>query len=147
MSGLVGSVSRLRLGRFRRWVVHHEEGDMHELPVTQGLCDLVVREATQAGADKVCSIIVKMGLACDYVPEILQEYFNVLSEGTVAQGAVIHIINVPITMRCEECRNEYETPHYNPFCPRCHGNHTTMLTGREFYVDNIEVEGKETETV
>ncbi|MGN0316950.1 MAG: hydrogenase maturation nickel metallochaperone HypA [Lachnospira sp.] len=113
---------------------------MHELPVTQGLCDLVVREADRAKASKVCSITVKMGAACDYVPEILQEYFDVLSEGTVANGAKLQIETVPITMRCNDCNKEYETPHYNPFCPQCSGNHTSMITGNEFYVDNIEIE-------
>lgn len=113
---------------------------MHELPVTQGLCDLVIREAAIVSAERVSVIAIKMGRACDYVPEILQEYFDVLSEGTVAHGAKLKIETVPITMRCADCNEEYGTEFFNPFCPKCHGNHTKMITGNEFYVDNIEIE-------
>lgn len=113
---------------------------MHELPVTQSICDIAVKEAERIHAKKVCSITIKMGDYSDYVPEIIQEYFNLVSEGTVAEGAQIQVERVGATLYCEDCGIISPVSHFRMRCPLCGGSHTVLKTGREFYVDRMEVE-------
>lgn len=113
---------------------------MHELPVTQSICDIAVREAERIHAKKVCSITIKMGDYSDYVPEIVQEYFNLVSEGTLAEGAQIQVERVPATLYCRDCGVTSPVEHFRMRCPLCGGGRTELKTGREFYVDRMEVE-------
>ncbi|MCD7920068.1 MAG: hydrogenase maturation nickel metallochaperone HypA [Clostridiales bacterium] len=113
---------------------------MHELPITQSICSLAVQEAERVGATKVYAIRIKMGEYTDYVPVIIQEYFNVVSEGTLAEGAVLEIETVPATLRCRACGAERRMEKFRMKCPACGSREVELLTGREFYIDSMEVE-------
>ena len=63
---------------------------MHELSVTKALTDMAVKKAEQRGAAKILSIDVVMGKACGYEPECIEMYFEMLSQGTLAEKAVLH---------------------------------------------------------
>lgn len=113
---------------------------MHELPITQSICDIACREAERAGAAKVCTIHIKMGAYQDYVPVIIQEYFNVVSEGTIAEGAVLEIETVPAVVRCPDCGQDSPMERRRLRCPLCGSRRVMLVTGREFYIDSMEVE-------
>ncbi|MCD8085871.1 MAG: hydrogenase maturation nickel metallochaperone HypA [Clostridiales bacterium] len=113
---------------------------MHELPITQSICNLAVQEAERVGATKVCAIRIKMGEYTDYVPVIIQEYFNVVSEGTLAEGAVLEIETVPAVLRCHACGGESPMERFRMKCPACGSRDVELITGKEFYIDSMEVE-------
>ena len=60
---------------------------MHELAVTEYVFNLVKKQADANGASQVKKIHLLMGDQCDYVPEIIEEYLQVMSEGTALAGA------------------------------------------------------------
>ncbi len=62
---------------------------MHELSVTKALTDMIVRSATENRAEKVNFVDVVMGKQCGYEPECIEMYFEILSEGTLAEKAVL----------------------------------------------------------
>lgn len=68
---------------------------MHELSITKYIVDTVTSKAEELNASKICKINVKLGSFYDYVPEIIQQYFEALSEGTIAEGAVVHCEEIP----------------------------------------------------
>ncbi len=113
---------------------------MHELPITQSICSLAVREAERVGATQVYALRIKMGEYPAYVPVLIQEYFNVVSEGTLAEGAVLEIETVPATLRCHTCGAERRMEKFRMKCPVCGSREVELLTGREFYIDSMEVE-------
>lgn len=113
---------------------------MHELPVTQSICRIAIQEAGRIGAKKVCQIHIKLGEYTDYVPEIIQEYFNLVSEGTIAERAELIIERVPAVLYCRDCRKESKGEHYRMRCPFCNGHNVELRSGREFYIDSMEVE-------
>lgn len=113
---------------------------MHELPITQSICDIALRQAERIGSVKICSITLQMGDYCDYVPEILQSYFDLLSEGTAAAGARLIIHRIPATVYCPHCGGVHVVSHYRLRCPQCGAEDTVLRTGREFYVDSMEIE-------
>lgn len=113
---------------------------MHELPVTQSICDIAVQEARRAGAQKVTEIRIKQGEYTGYVPEIVQIYFDLVSEGTIAEGAKLVIEPVPAVLFCRECGVESPGEHFRMRCPLCNSRNVELKSGREFYIDSLEVE-------
>ncbi len=76
---------------------------MHELAVTESLLQVVLRHAGEGGAGKVVSVSVRVGELSDLVNEWMQRYFDYLSRGTIAEGALIRIERIPATFRCGGC--------------------------------------------
>lgn len=114
---------------------------MHELSVTQGILDTVLNEIKDSRIKRVCGISLVMGTSYDYVPEIIQEYFDMLSENTVARHARISVQEVPARIFCDQCQREYEGRNVSVLrCVECGSSKIHVLCGREFYIQSIEVE-------
>lgn len=128
---------------FCRFAAGGGRAAVHELPVTQSICNIAVQEAERAGASGVSAIRIKMGAYVDYVPAIIQEYFNVVSEGTLAEGAVLEIERVPAVLRCGDCHGESPMERRRMRCPRCGSRRVELVTGKEFYIDSMEVEAED----
>lgn len=113
---------------------------MHEFPVTQSICRIAVEEAKRIGAVKITRIMIAQGDYTDYVPEIIQEYFNLVSENTLAQGAKLEIHKIPALLHCEDCGMDSIVEHFRMRCPLCLSGKTTLKSGKEFYIESMEVE-------
>ena len=68
---------------------------MHELSVTKALTDMILRSAKENGAARVNFVDVVMGKQCGYEPECIEMYFEMLSEGTLAEKAVLRFHSTP----------------------------------------------------
>lgn len=113
---------------------------MHELAITESILNIAVDEAKKHGARKVLSIKLKVGEFSGVVPQLIQEYYNIVSRDTVADGAELIIENVPVTIKCNDCGNEGVIDRTKIKCPQCGSINIRIVTGREFYVDSMEVE-------
>ncbi|MDH7480584.1 MAG: hydrogenase maturation nickel metallochaperone HypA [Armatimonadota bacterium] len=113
---------------------------MHELGITQNVLSIVLKEATKAGASRVTKVSLKVGEWSTVEPDCLKFYFGILAKGTLAEGAEVAVEQVPVAYACENCGHEY-IPLVSAFaCPRCSSNKGKLITGRELFVDSIEVE-------
>jgi hydrogenase nickel incorporation protein HypA/HybF len=113
---------------------------MHELPVTQSILEIVEQKAAQADAKRIARINLRLGEWSGFVDDSIQFYFDILSEGTLAQGATLCFQRIPVRLRCRNCGAEFSPPEYDWRCPECDSLGGEMMAGREFYVDSIEVE-------
>jgi len=113
---------------------------MHELALTQSILDIALSEAEKHGASRVLSIRLKLGEFSGVVPQLIQEYFDIAGRGTPAEGARLVMDRVPVTVRCSACGAENTMDRFRYLCPSCGSDQIRMLTGREFYVDSLEVE-------
>lgn len=113
---------------------------MHEYPITKSICRIAVEEAERIGAKKICAIRICQGDYADYVPEVVQEYFNIVSEGTLAEGAQIEIRKIPAVIFCRDCGVESQGEHFRMRCPICNGRNTELKAGKEFYIESMEIE-------
>jgi hydrogenase nickel incorporation protein HypA/HybF len=115
---------------------------MHELSVTESILNIVLKHAQTNGAEKVITIGLKIGEMSELVGECIQHYFDYLSKGTIAEGAVLEIERAPIIFACTECKNTFQVSfsHTKDFtCPECHGAKVTLVSGREFYIKDITI--------
>lgn len=113
---------------------------MHELSATEQLLNLTLAHARQARAERVLKINLVLGDLSSFVGESIRFCFDILSKGTDAENALLSISQKPARVRCQKCEDEF-TPHERSWaCPRCGGFIEEVVSGREFYVESIEVE-------
>jgi hydrogenase nickel incorporation protein HypA/HybF len=118
----------------------HVEEKMHELTVTESILDIVIKHAQQARASKITDINLVLGDLSSIVDDSVQFYWDMISEGTLAEGAVLHFNRIQTEMECLECKTRYKPPEGDLSCPECQSRKVKIITGEEFFVDSIEVE-------
>jgi hydrogenase nickel incorporation protein HypA/HybF len=114
---------------------------MHELPVTQAILDTALNAAQQAGAVRIVAIDLVIGELSGIVGDSVQFYFDILSKGTLAQGAQLRFQRQPARADCPDCGHSYNvTPPLAPFCPVCGSSRVQVSGGRQFYLESIEID-------
>ncbi|MHB1006106.1 MAG: hydrogenase maturation nickel metallochaperone HypA [Chloroflexota bacterium] len=113
---------------------------MHELSITESVLRLAMDEATKHGASRVTLIRLKVGEMTQVEPDSVQFYLDVLAKGTIAEGVKLAVDRVPLRARCATCGDEFGVSQFAFACPGCGGTRTEIVSGRELFVDSIEVE-------
>ena len=114
---------------------------MHELPATQGLLDVALKAAREAGAGRIEAIDLVVGDLTSFVDDSIQFYFDIMSRDTLAEGAVLRFRREPAEGECGECGHAFPVrPPVPRTCPKCDSLKLVVEGGREFYVDSIEVD-------
>lgn len=114
---------------------------MHELPVTESILKVVLAHATKNDVQRVVTIHLQIGRLSDLEDDWMQRYFDYMSRGTLAEGAKLHIERTPIQMKCNACAESYSiesVEKINGPCPACGQKDGTLVSGREYYVKNME---------
>lgn len=113
---------------------------MHELSVTESILDIALRHAHQAQARSITDIYLVLGDLSSIVDDSIQFYWDMLSEGTLAEGARLHFERIQTELECLECQVRYSPKESDLSCPECDSRKVKILAGEEFFVDAIEVE-------
>ena len=112
---------------------------MHELAVTEYVFNLVKKQAEANNAQKISKINLLMGDQCDYVPEIIEEYLQVMSEGTPLEGVKVAAEYKQSTVQCKSCGAEFTRHEFKDCCPKCQSKDLKLNRCTDFVVKNIEV--------
>ena len=114
---------------------------MHELPVMKSILDVVIKHANMNNVKNVVKIYLKVGVLCDLEEQWMQRYFGFVSENTVAEGAVLEIERVPVTILCDECAVTFE-PDFEKdekiVCIACASEKCTLIEGNKYFIGNME---------
>ena len=114
---------------------------MHELPATQGLLDVALKAAREAGGTRIQVVDLVVGDLTSMVDDSIQFYFDIISRGTPAEGAELRFRREPAEGSCGECGHAFPVqPPIPRECPACGSLRLKVTGGREFYVDSIEVD-------
>ena len=115
---------------------------MHELAVTESILNIAVRHATQANAVRVTSLQLVIGQLSSLVDDSVQFYWDMISAGTLCEGARLHFERRPAMLQCLDCAQTYALNRELTDCPNCHSARIKVVSGEEFYLDSIEVEAE-----
>lgn len=113
---------------------------MHELSVMSYLLETVEAEARQRGARKVLSINLVMGERASVVDDSLLFYFDLLTPGTLADGARLNVRRTEMRFHCERCGQDYTPADIDFDCPVCGMVGQVTDAGTELLVESIEIE-------
>ncbi|MCL4466983.1 MAG: hydrogenase maturation nickel metallochaperone HypA [Chloroflexi bacterium] len=116
---------------------------MHELSITESLLKIALAAGEKGGAVRITSIRIVVGDLTQVDPESVQFYLDVLAKGTIAEGALLAAERRPLRAACRDCGREFGVAEFQFVCPHCNSGDTAIVSGRELYIDSIEVEGTE----
>ncbi len=113
---------------------------MHELPITQHIIEIAENHCRDNGGSRVLKVNLVIGDYSGYVGESVQMYFDVVSEGTLCEGAICEIEHIEPKTRCVKCGKLFKRQLLSFECPFCGGEGEPTDIGKEFYIDSIEIE-------
>ena len=112
---------------------------MHELSIAQSLLDTVVAVAAQHGAKQISTIRLRIGGLRQVVEESLRQAFAILSEGSVAENAVVEIDWVLSVWRCTGCGKTVKAEYAGERC-RCGAAERAFEGSDELLLTSLDLE-------
>ena len=92
---------------------------MHELSVTESILEISLRHANKANAKHISNLYLVIGQLASIVDDSVQFYWDIVSKGTIAEGATLHFRRLPAILLCLDCNHQY-SPGVDGFsCPDC----------------------------
>ena len=113
---------------------------MHEYSITESMLTLALEKANEAEASKIIRINLVVGELSGVVSECVQFYFEHISKDTIAGGAELIFETKPTRLRCHKCEAVFSPNNSNWACPDCKEMSIEIVSGRECYMESIEVE-------
>ena len=113
---------------------------MHELSITQNILSIALDKACAVHARKVRKINLVIGELSGIVDECVQFNFGFLSKDTIAAEATLFFRQPPTQLRCRNCTTAFSPCNNDWTCPDCQGRKIEIISGRECYLDSIEVD-------
>jgi hydrogenase nickel incorporation protein HypA/HybF len=109
---------------------------MHEL----GLCeDIVAAVERRAAGRRVTRVRVRIGALHAVVAPALEQAFELVAAGTVAEGAVIDLVVPPVRAACRACGHEARGAAQAPSCPACGATDLDVHGGDELLLESIQL--------
>jgi hydrogenase nickel incorporation protein HypA/HybF len=110
---------------------------VHELSLSSAILETALRHA---GGKKVGAVELTVGALRQVVPASLTFYFEIVSRGTVCEGARLELHTVDARVRCNGCDDEWTLDDPIFRCSSCEASDVEVITGNEFLVESIDVE-------
>ena len=113
---------------------------MHEVSICESILDILKDEAKKNNASKVTAVRLKIGELSGVVEDALRFAFEVVTKGSIAEGASLIIEEVPLTARCRSCGKEFHIVGYAFSCKHCESPEIEVISGREMQIEDMDLE-------
>jgi hydrogenase nickel incorporation protein HypA/HybF len=113
---------------------------VHELGLGEAILDAVER---RAAGRRVTRVRVRVGVLHRVVEPALDQAFSLVSAGTVAAGAAVDLVVVPVRASCPACGHRAESDDAMAVCAACGGTDLDLEGGDDLILESIELEAGE----
>ena len=113
---------------------------MHELPITQNILRIANEHAERSDATRVTDLYLVIGQLSSIIDDSIQFYWDIISKGTLCEGATLHFERIPAKLLCLDCSTTYALDGELSACPQCNSTRIKVQAGEEFRLDSIEIE-------
>ncbi len=113
---------------------------MHEFSVASYLLEAVNEEATRHEARKVLAVNLVIGDRAGIVDDSLSFCFDMLTPGTIVEGARLNVRRTPMRFHCDRCDDDYSPGVADFDCPRCESAGRVIDDGSTLLIESIEIE-------
>lgn len=120
---------------------------MHEASLAQGLLRVALesvsaynREHPEALAGRITSLKLGLGLLSCVETTTFSGCFELLAEGTPAEGARLDIEREPLPCVCGTCNTHFELVQRKFVCPNCGSQDISFTGGHGLTLLGLEVE-------
>lgn len=112
---------------------------MHEMALAQGMLEIVEATARREGAARVTDVRLAIGALSHVAPDALRFCFDVVTRGSLAEGARLSIDDVPGEAWCLPCGATVPLAQLGDPCPRCGSFQLAVTSGDEMRVKDIAI--------
>jgi hydrogenase nickel incorporation protein HypA/HybF len=114
---------------------------MHEMSIALSIVEGASEEALRHHGSRVSAVRLQLGQLSGVVKEALLFSYDLACEGTILEGSVLSIEEVPAAIFCRKCNAERTLASIQDFsCPVCHVPTAEVLRGRELLITGLELE-------
>ena len=114
---------------------------MHELSVVEALIEQVGRELRRAGQKgPVKRLELAVGRLSGVHCDSLRFAFDLLSPGTLVEGAELDIAEPSAVCCCRKCGARREIEELVVVCPQCGSGDVSIEEGRDLLLQSIEID-------
>ena len=114
---------------------------MHELSLVASVFEVLEEKAREHGAARVIRVVLKVGVMSGVVPDLLESAFDTYKKGTLAEGARLEIVAVPVEASAAPTAAATTAREDADFsCAACGSRRVEIVAGRELVVETIELE-------
>lgn len=113
---------------------------MHELSLVASVFDLLEDKAREHGASRVTRVVLKVGVLSGVVPDLVETAFETYKAGTLAEGARLVLVPVPVRLRCPDCGGTAVREEAGFACAACGSGRVEIVEGRELVVETVDLE-------
>ncbi|MBD2604973.1 hydrogenase maturation nickel metallochaperone HypA [Scytonema hofmannii FACHB-248] len=109
---------------------------MHEIGITQNVVAIVAEYANGA---KVRRVLLEIGKLSAIMPDAVSFCFDICSQNTVLEGAILEILQTPGLAKCRQCGAEITLEKPFGVCS-CGSLQLDLIAGEELKIKEIEIE-------
>lgn len=113
---------------------------MHEMSLAQALVDRAAELARRDGCQRILAIDVRIGVLSGVMRDALEFCFPAAARGTLLEGAVLRVTEVPLKALCRACGRASQPEPFEIQCPHCGSLDLALTDAREFKLVSLEVE-------
>jgi hydrogenase nickel incorporation protein HypA/HybF len=112
---------------------------MHEMALAESMLEIVESTARQAGGSRVTNVRLEIGTLSHVATDALRFCFDVVTKGSLADGATLDIEDVPGEAWCMPCGATVPLAQVGDPCPRCGSFQLAVTAGSGMRVKDIAV--------
>ena len=112
---------------------------MHEMALCESILQILEEESGKQGYSRVKAVRLEIGALSCVEKEALRFNFEVITQGSLAEGASLELLDVPGQAWCMPCGQAVEMGSLVDPCPLCGGFQVQVTGGEELQIRDLEV--------
>lgn len=111
---------------------------MHEMSLCEGIRGVIEDQAKAHDLRQIKSVRIEIGRFAGVEKDALAFAFDVVMRGSVAEGAVLEMIDLPGRAMCFDCGADVEIEDRLSPCPKCGSGKLMPTGGDEMRIKDLE---------
>jgi len=113
---------------------------MHEMSLAESVVEILQEEARRQAFARVRTVWLEVGGLSHCDPEALAFCFDVVTRGSLAEGARLEIVRTPGAGWCLACSRAVAVARRGDPCPECGSYQIQVTGGDEMRIKELEVD-------
>ena len=113
---------------------------MHEMSLCESILQVMEQNARSQGYTRVKAVWLEIGQLSGVELEAMRFGFDVVTRGSLADGARLEMIELPGQAWCMQCQKRVQVMRLFDQCPDCGGYQLQVTGGKEMRIKELEVE-------
>ena len=113
---------------------------MHEMSLCEGVLQIIEAEAKTQDFSTVKRVVLEVGALAGVEISALEFSFGVIMKGSVAENAVLEIIQIEAQAWCMQCAKSVTVKQRYDACPDCGSYQLQVSSGDEMRIKELEVD-------